>query len=134
MVEEAPAKPSEEELRQRLTPLQFHVTQEGGTEHGGSGRFYKHDERGTYVCVVCGADLFSSGTKFASGSGWPSYWAPVSGEAVRLVEDRGHGMVRTEVRCAQCDAHLGHLFDDGPRDTTGQRYCINSASLDFEAK
>lgn len=118
-------------LKEKLTPLQWHVTQESGTEYGGSGKYYQHDESGVYLCVCCDAPLFSSDAKFHSGSGWPSYWSPVSDGAVRLLEDHSLGMVRTEARCAACDAHLGHLFDDGPADKTGMRYCVNSASLDF---
>lgn len=124
----------DEELKQKLSPLAYHVTQEGGTEHAFSGKYYKHKGQGIYQCVVCGADLFSSQAKYESGSGWPSYWQPVSPDAVTLKEDRSHAMVRTEARCGDCDAHLGHVFDDGPRDKTGMRYCINSCALDFEGQ
>lgn len=121
---------SREELRERLTPLQYHVTQEAGTEYAGSGKYYRHKEPGTYVCVVCGEALFDSERKYDSGSGWPSYWAPTEGADIDIRTDTSHSMVREEVRCGHCGAHLGHRFDDGP-PPTGQRYCINSAALDF---
>lgn len=119
-----------EQLRQRLDPLQWHVTQEAGTEPAFTGKYWDCHEDGTYHCVVCDAPLFTSDTKYESGTGWPSFWEPVSPDSVQLREDRSHGMVRTEVRCGNCGAHLGHLFDDGPAPT-GQRYCMNSASLDL---
>jgi methionine-R-sulfoxide reductase len=123
--------PGEAELRERLSPLQFEVTQHAGTERAFTGEYWDCHDDGTYVCVCCGAPLFSSEHKYESGSGWPSFWQPTTdGEIAELV-DRGHGMVRTEVRCDHCGAHLGHLFPDGPRPT-GQRYCINSASLRLE--
>jgi peptide-methionine (R)-S-oxide reductase len=124
-----PADPSE--LRQRLTPVQWHVTQEAGTERAFSGEYDKHFDPGLYECVCCGAPLFTSDAKYDSGCGWPAYWEPVSQDAVRRIPDRSHGMVRTEVRCGTCNAHLGHVFEDGPRDKTGERFCINSASLGF---
>lgn len=119
-----------ESLRARLTPLQFHVTQEHGTERAFTGEFWDHHEDGTYHCVVCDVPLFASTTKYDSGSGWPSFFEAMDDARVELVEDRSHGMVRTEVRCAGCGAHLGHVFPDGPRPT-GQRFCMNSASLGF---
>lgn len=119
------------ELKQRLTPLQYKVTQKAGTERAFTGEYWDTKDPGMYHCVVCDVPLFSSDTKYDSGSGWPSFWEALDPEAVNLHEDRSFGMVRTEVTCANCGAHLGHLFPDGPQPT-GQRYCMNSASMKLE--
>lgn len=122
---------SGDDLRKRLSALAYHVTQEKGTERAFTGAYTHNKDTGTYGCVVCGTALFSSDTKYDSGSGWPSFWLPLAGDRVKTHADRTHGMVRTEVTCAKCGAHLGHVFEDGP-DPSGQRYCINSVSLDFK--
>ena len=122
---------TEAEWREDLSPEQYHVLREGGTERAFTGRYESNKAEGLYRCAGCGTPLFSSGTKYNSGSGWPSYTAPVEADAVEELRDTSHGMVRTEVRCARCEGHLGHVFPDGPRDAGGLRYCINSASLDF---
>jgi peptide-methionine (R)-S-oxide reductase len=132
MSEKNPPRPAgEDELRARLNDEQYQVTQHKGTERPFTGRFLHNKERGVYLCVVCGAELFASDTKYDSGSGWPSFWLPLAGDRVATHRDSSHGMVRTEVTCAKCGAHLGHVFDDGPQPS-GLRYCVNSASLDFK--
>lgn len=122
---------SNEELRERLTPEQYHITQEAGTESPFSGALLDQKADGAFICVCCGQELFSSEHKFDSGSGWPSFWLPLVGETIEVRRDTSGGMIRDEVLCAQCGAHLGHVFTDGPQPS-GLRYCINSASLDFE--
>jgi peptide-methionine (R)-S-oxide reductase len=130
-IPEAELPTSEEGWRERLDPLQFEVARRGGTERAFTGIYWDTKDAGTYRCIGCGAPLFSSDTKFDSGTGWPSFWEPLADDVVKLITDRSHGMVRTEVRCARCDSHLGHVFEDGPRPT-GLRYCMNSASLDLD--
>jgi len=123
---------TDHDWKQELTPEQFEVLRQGGTEQAFTGKYVDCHDDGTYRCAGCNTELFRSDTKFESGSGWPSFTEPANTEHVVLVEDRAHGMVRTEVRCAKCDGHLGHVFDDGPRDKGGMRYCINSLSLDLD--
>jgi peptide-methionine (R)-S-oxide reductase len=124
---------TEEQWREELTPEQFEVLRRAGTERAFTGELYYNKESGMYRCAGCGADLFSSDTKFESGTGWPSFYEPAFAENVETHDDVSHGMVRTEVRCKRCGGHLGHVFPDGP-NPTGLRYCINSCALDFEKK
>ncbi|XP_013771678.1 uncharacterized protein LOC106456852 isoform X2 [Limulus polyphemus] len=122
---------TKEKLKKHLTYLQYHVTQERGTERAFTGKYYKLKDNGKYACVVCGEELFSSETKYHSGCGWPAFWDVVDKSKVTFKNDLSHGLARTEVSCRNCGAHLGHVFDDGPKPT-GKRYCINSASLEFQ--
>ncbi len=124
----------DEYWRKKLTPDQYKVMREKGTEAPFAGKYWNNHEKGMYVCAACGAQLFSSDTKFDSGTGWPSFDNPVNRENVQLSEDVSHGMLRSEVVCKNCGSHLGHIFDDGPKESTGKRYCINSCSLEFRAE
>ncbi len=126
-------KKTDAEWREQLTPEQYRITRQKGTEMAFTGEYYKTKTPGTYLCVACGQELFSSDTKYESGSGWPSFYQPLQKDAVETVDDSSHGMTRTEVVCGRCGAHLGHVFPDGPRPT-GLRYCMNSASLKLQPK
>jgi peptide-methionine (R)-S-oxide reductase len=126
--------PDDSELRERLSPEQYAVLREGATERPFSGRYVDEKADGSYHCAACGAELFDSTTKFESGTGWPSFTEPAARENVELIEDRSLGMVRTEARCKACGSHLGHVFEDGPADAGGMRYCINSLALDLEPR
>ena len=125
---------TDDEFKQKLTPEQYKVLREKGTEQAFTGKYYNEHTEGMYKCAACGAKLFSSTAKFDSGTGWPSFDDPVAKDAVRLETDSSHGMERTEVVCANCGSHLGHVFNDGPKETTGKRFCINSCSLELEPK
>ena len=125
-----PISKSDADWRAQLDDMQYQVTRHAATERAFTGQYWDHWERGHYDCVCCGTRLFEARTKFDAGCGWPSYWAPVNADVIERVEDRSHGMVRVEVRCQQCGAHLGHVFPDGPAPT-GERFCINSAAIDF---
>ncbi len=123
---------SEEEWKKILTPEEYRVLREKGTESPGSGELYHNTEKGTYMCRGCGAELFKSDAKYDSGSGWPSFWQAVDPSKVVTETDMSLGMLRKEILCASCGSHLGHVFDDGPKETTGQRFCVNSMSLKFK--
>jgi len=122
---------TEEQWKQELTEEEYRVLRDCGTEPAFTGKYYNHKEDGTYSCAACGAELFTSETKYDSGSGWPSFYAAIDKEAIKEIADNSYGMRRIEIKCAKCDSHLGHVFPDGPRPT-GMRYCVNSVSLDFK--
>ena len=129
-----PVAATDEEWRSRLTPEQFQVLREAGTERAFAGALVDTEDDGMYRCAACGQPLFDSSTKFHSGSGWPSFTSAIGDDSVSVVRDVSHGMVRTEVRCGRCDSHLGHVFDDGPRAAGGLRFCMNSVALDLDAE
>ena len=124
---------SEEEWKKELTPEQYHILREKGTEAPGTGEYYHNKEQGSYLCAACGNELFSSEKKYDSGSGWPSFWAPEKNENIDTAVDESLGMRRVEIMCSRCGSHLGHVFDDGPKES-GKRFCVNSASLKFKKK
>ncbi len=125
---------SDEEWRKELTPEQYRILREKGTEAPGTGEYYHSKEKGVFLCGACGQELFSSDAKYESGSGWPSFWEPVAGDRVETVIDESHDMKRVEATCSRCGSHLGHVFEDGPEDKSGRRFCINSASLKLRKK
>lgn len=129
-----PVNMTDEQWRQELSDLEYHVLREAGTERPGTGELLHEKREGIYSCRACGAELFRSDTKFDAHCGWPSFYDPINSAAVTTREDRSHGMVRTEVTCARCGSHLGHVFPDAPHTPTGERYCMNSVSLSFEAE